>query len=198
MYKRFNYHIHMKITHFFLTILAAIRVWPAWMIVNTCSEKGRFKQDFIRWCRWKQLGKTNFWSFAFLMALHPAFRSVVYYRTKNAKYLVRWLCSERDDIFIYCKDIGGGFCMQHGFATIVNAEKIGENFTVYQQVTIGYNKDSRPTIGDNVEVCCGAKVIGGIKIGDNVVVGANAFVNRDVPNDCIAVGVPAVYKKRNK
>lgn len=82
--------------------------------------------------------------------------------------------------------------IQHGFSTIIAAEKMGRNCKVYQQVTIGYSHELRaPVIGDNVEVCCGAKVIGGITIGDNVLIGANAVVVKDVPSNSVVAGVPA-------
>ncbi len=65
-------------------------------------------------------------------------------------------------------------------------------------MTIGYSDDvSRPTIGDNVIITAGAKVIGGVKIGDNVTVGANAVVLKDVPNNCVVVGVPARIVKKD-
>ncbi|MGK2897381.1 MAG: serine O-acetyltransferase, partial [Burkholderiaceae bacterium] len=53
-----------------------------------------------------------------------------------------------------------------------------------------------PVIGDNVDIGAGAKVLGRIRVGNNVMIGANAVVTRDVPDDCIAVGVPAVVKPR--
>jgi serine O-acetyltransferase len=74
---------------------------------------------------------------------------------------------------------------------------MGRNCKVYQQVTIGFNHDLKaPVIGDNVEVCCGAKVIGGITIGDNVLIGANSVVVKDVPSNCVVAGVPARIIKR--
>lgn len=60
-----------------------------------------------------------------------------------------------------------------------------------QQVTIGMNNGKRPILGDNVVVCCGAKVIGGITVGNNVMIGANAVVCKDVPDNCVVAGVPA-------
>jgi serine O-acetyltransferase len=51
-------------------------------------------------------------------------------------------------------------------------------------------------IGNNVDIGAGAKILGPIKVGDNVVIGANAVVICDVPDDCIAAGVPAVNKPR--
>ena len=99
-------------------------------------------------------------------------------------------------MFIRCPNIGGGLLIQHGFATIIQAEKIGRNAKIFQQVTIGYNEDKRPVIGDNVEVCCGAKVIGGVHVGNNVTIGAQALVIKDVEDNVVVGGVPAKVIKR--
>ena len=70
--------------------------------------------------------------------------------------------------------------------------KIGKNCTIYQQVTIAQDENNKAaTIGDNVSIGAGAKIIGNVTIGDNVRIGANAVVIKDVPSDCTAVGVPA-------
>lgn len=69
-----------------------------------------------------------------------------------------------------------------------------ENCRILQQVTIGYNKDMKPTLGNNVYA--GAKVIGGIYIGNNVVIGANAVVTKDVPDNFTVVGIPAIIVRR--
>ena len=88
-------------------------------------------------------------------------------------------------------DIGAGLFVQHGFSTIIMAD-LGENCWVNQQVTIGHkDKNGRPQIGNNVRITAGAKVLGNIKVGDNVTIGANAVVVKDVPDDCVVVGIPA-------
>lgn len=77
--------------------------------------------------------------------------------------------------------------------------RIGENCTIYHDVTIGQNLDMFPKIGDNVIVYTGAKIIGGITIGDNAVIGANAVVIKDVPQNAIVAGIPAkVIRYRNE
>ena len=69
---------------------------------------------------------------------------------------------------------------------------LGENCWVNQQVTIGHkDKSGRPQIGNNVRITAGAKVLGNIKIGNHVTVGANAVVVKDVPDNCVVVGIPA-------
>lgn len=74
--------------------------------------------------------------------------------------------------------------------------KIGNNFKIYQNVTIGCrNGDGPPIIGENCYIGSGACVLGKIKIGNNVTIGANAVVLKDIPDNCTAVGVPAVIKK---
>ena len=89
-------------------------------------------------------------------------------------------------------DIGGGLFIQHGFSTYIAAESIGENCWINQQVTVGYRDNTRPPIiGNNVTITCGAKVLGPITIGDNVTIGANAVVVKDLPSDSVWGGVPA-------
>jgi serine O-acetyltransferase len=103
-----------------------------------------------------------------------------------------------DTLFINCQDIGAGFYIQHGFSTIITAKSIGKDCWINQQVTVGYNgKNNFPTIGDNVVIRAGAKVVGKITIGNNVKIGANAVVVKDVPENCTVVGVPAYIVKKN-
>ena len=69
--------------------------------------------------------------------------------------------------------------------------KIGNNCTVYHDVTLGQNKGLFPTVGNSVIIYAGAKIIGGVIIGDNAIVGANAVVTKDVPPNAIVAGIPA-------
>jgi serine O-acetyltransferase len=95
-------------------------------------------------------------------------------------------------------EIGKGFQCVHPFATIVNAKKIGDNFSVRNNVTIGNNKrGDRPQIGDNVSINANAVVIGDIKLGNNVVVGAGTVLTKSVPDNCVVVGNPAYILKEN-
>ena len=95
-------------------------------------------------------------------------------------------------LHLACGDIGPGLFIQHGFATIVAARKLGANCWINQQVTIGFDRpDARPTVGDNVAVYAGAKVLGEVHLGDGARVGANAVVRCDVPAAHTAVGNPS-------
>ena len=96
--------------------------------------------------------------------------------------------------------MGGGIAIYHGHGTIIDAHRIGKNFSVYQGVTIGRNRHdhediSNPIIGDNVTVFTNAVVAGGIHIGNNVKIGAGAVVMKDVPDNSVVIGNPCVIKE---
>ena len=85
--------------------------------------------------------------------------------------------------------------MDHGMGIVIGETSIiGENVTIYHGVTLGgvsLDKGKRhPTIGNNVIIGAGAKVLGNITIGDNSKIGANSVILKDIPKDSVAVGVP--------
>lgn len=91
--------------------------------------------------------------------------------------------------------IGQGFFIDHGTGVVIGeTAEIGDNVTLYQGVTLGgtgKEKGKRhPTIGNNVVIGAGAKVLGSFKVGDNVKIGAGSVVNKPVPSDTTVVGVP--------
>ena len=98
----------------------------------------------------------------------------------------------------------GGLFIDHGMGIVIGeTAEIGDNCTIYQNVTLGgTGKDKgkrHPTIGNNVLIGCGAKVLGPFKVGDNSKIAANAVVLTEVPDNSTAVGVPArVIKKNNQ
>lgn len=153
------------------------------------------KEDFKHFANWKSLSYTIF-PFFICFAEYKEFRSVVYKRLGKCRYLTNWIIKGMSNLYICTSDIGGGLIIQHGFSTIINAKKIGRNCHIYQQVTIGFNGKESPIIGDNVRICCGAKVIGGIHVGNNVVIGANAVVCKNVPDNVIVAGIPATIIKQ--
>jgi serine O-acetyltransferase len=96
--------------------------------------------------------------------------------------------------------VGNNFVIDHFGGIIVSGfVRIGDNCRIRNGVVIGLQRASEsraPVIGDNVDIGAGAKILGAIFIGNNVSIGANAVVICDVPDDCIAVGVPAVVKPK--
>jgi len=97
--------------------------------------------------------------------------------------------------------IGSGVFIDHGMGVVVGETAIiGDGCLIYQGVTLGgTGKESgkrHPTLGENVVVGAGAKVLGNLQIGNNVRIGAGSVVLRDVPSDCTVVGIPGriVYR----
>jgi len=91
--------------------------------------------------------------------------------------------------------IGEGLFIDHGMGVVIGeTAEVGENVTLYQGVSLAGTSLKRekrhPTLGDNVVVGAGAKVIGAIRIGDNSRIGAGSVVVRDVPPNAVVVGVP--------
>ena len=77
---------------------------------------------------------------------------------------------------------------------------IGNNCTIFQGVTIGSVRGPKggvPTIGNNVVICSGAKIIGKVNVGNDVIIGAGAVVVNDIPDNSVAVGVPAKIISKN-
>ncbi|MEG1179498.1 MAG: serine O-acetyltransferase EpsC, partial [Oscillospiraceae bacterium] len=98
--------------------------------------------------------------------------------------------------------IGDRFFIDHGTGVVIGeTAEIGNDVTIYQGVTLGgTGKDTgkrHPTIGNNVMIGAGAKILGPFKIGDNSNIAAGAVVLEEIPPNCTAVGVPAKVVKRD-
>ncbi len=96
--------------------------------------------------------------------------------------------------------IGRNFVIDHfGGIVISGYAQFGDDCRIRNGVVVGLKNVHElvaPVIGNNVDIGAGAKLLGNIRIGDNVVIGANAVVLIDVPDDSLAVGVPAIIKPR--
>ncbi|MGH8659084.1 MAG: serine O-acetyltransferase [Gammaproteobacteria bacterium] len=104
-------------------------------------------------------------------------------------------------------EIGQGLVIHNWSGVFIANATMGENCIVYQGVAVGHLRHFRgpgrskgraaPRIGNNVYIASGAKVLGDVVIGDNVVVGANSLVITSVPDNCTVLGVPARIIARN-
>lgn len=97
-------------------------------------------------------------------------------------------------------EVGRNFVIDHFGGIVVSGfARFGDDCRIRNGVVVGLARTDdpcAPVIGNNVDIGAGAKVLGRIRVGNNVLIGANAVVTRDVPDNSIAVGVPAVIKPR--
>ena len=152
---------------------------------------------------------TGFCKYLMAWVLYGSFKVTYWYRicsywhTKKGK-LARFILAISNLIYKhyqfkvgvdlpYKTKIGKGLLIMHFGGIVISKDAvIGNNFTIFQCATIGKNsKGEAPTIGDNCTICAGAKVLGGIRLGNNVVAGANAVVLKDCSDNAVVAGVPA-------
>lgn len=146
--------------------------------------------------------------------LYPSFKAILRHRIahhlykKQHYFLARW-CSQRavrkTGIEIHPgATIGKGLFIDHGHGVVIGETAIiGNNVTLYQGVTLGGTGKEQgkrhPTIGDNVMISAGAKVLGSFTVGENSKIGAGSVVLSEVPPNSTVVGVPGrVVKRDNK
>lgn len=165
----------------------------AYLFYNISSNKSIIEIEINRWIKALFLeNKSNYSNLFNLLTHYPEFRNLFYYRLESYSILIKWYYPPLKSLHINTPKIGAGLFIQHGFSTIIAASEIGENCWINQQVTIGNtNKTDCPVIKNNVIVYAGAKIIGKVTVGNNVKIGANAVVVKDVPDNSTAVGVPA-------
>lgn len=147
-----------------------------------------------------------------VILLYPGVKAVLCYRIAHRLYekghffIADWISKRtrrKTGIEIHpAAKIGKGLFIDHGMGVVIGETTvIGDNCTIYQGVTLGgTGKDKgkrHPTIGNNVTIGCGAKVLGPFSVGDNSKIAANAVVLNEIPPNCTCVGVPAHIVKRD-
>lgn len=165
-------------------------------------------KEYIRSDIYRFHGRMDFREFILCLLTQRTFKILFWFRVTHAfgrhpfiGFVVRWkyrrVCEK------YCVDlpwqtkIGKGIKLSHAYGLVVHGDTIiGDNVLLTHQVTLATEKGRAPVIGSRVRISPGAKIIGGVHIGDNVVVGANAVVVKDIPSNTVAVGVPARILER--
>lgn len=188
------------INRMLLAVINYPRTLPVYLCVLCSKQKTLIKADIARWNEIDKVNLNLFQSLNWYLTYKKEFRNLIQHRLKKPPRTVaslihfaiaRILWKPLETLYIYTTDIGGGLYIQHGFSTIITADKIGENCRIYQQVTIGYKEEFRPVLEDNVAVACGAKVLGNVTMHSNSLAAAGAVVVKDVPENAIVGGVPA-------
>lgn len=145
--------------------------------------------------------------------LSPRFVPVLLIRVARYCHVSRWL-RILSPIFTWLNfilfgieftarcDAGPGLMLPHTSGTVVGALKIGRNATIFQGVTLGakfvdlaFDPEARPVVGNEVTIGAGAKVLGGISVGDGAVIAANSLVIENVAPGALMIGVPAHAKE---
>ncbi len=146
-----------------------------------------------------------------VVLLYPGFHAVLFHRLSHRLYKIKWyflarLISQTTKFFTGIEihpgaTIGKGLFIDHGSGVVIGETAvIGDNCTIYQGVTLGgtgkHTGKRHPTLGNNVMVGAGAKVLGPFKVGDNSKIAAGAVVLDEIPENSTAVGIPARVIKR--
>lgn len=177
------------------------------MLVRRSQASALIEADIHRWVMMNDsshagdtLHEKLFW--LFYADNMEEFRNLLYFRiSKPAGFADRLLLSLSRMFFkplealrISSPCIEAGLVIKHGYGTVIEAERIGKNCLIFQDVVVGHKSDlldELPTIGNYVHISVGAKVLGKITIGDHAVIAANSVVTKDMPPNSLALGIPA-------
>ena len=174
-----------------------------YLLTKNSRQRALIFKDLERFAYGERKNKGPYRTFSEVILFDKCFRNVLEFRMKKESkikaMMLRVFFPIKKDMEIGRCDIGGCLVCYHGHGTVIAAHKIGENFSVWQGVTIGKNVNSEmaPTIGNNVSIYTNAVVAGNITIGDDVKIGAGAVVMQDVPDHSLVFGNPCQIIKNN-
>lgn len=158
------------------------------------GSKKLINSDLSRFRSQVNISLTSNWLLLlYLLHNNRWYRNIFYYRIGPIWDLLIgwWRPGDKTLIIPFSTKIGEGMLMAHAYATVLNAERIGENFSFIHCTTIGKKGESRPIIGNNVSLGANVVIVGEVKIGNNVTIGAGSVVVKDIPDNSVAVGNPA-------
>lgn len=181
-------------------LILSLRFLPylfVYLLVDA-QQKKILDYERDRWLKLNRFSKRGIRGFIMLLIAFPEYRSLFCFRT--GKNWLQFFAKGQSNLYFHMRSdqIGKGLMIWHGWSTVLNAKRIGEDFQVWQNVTLGKKTtkdiDDRPTIGNRVSVCTGAVVVGDITVGNDVTIGANATVIKDIPDKTTAIGVAATIR----
>ena len=165
------------------------------LIVVFAVRGGKIKifSDLDRLKKQTDLDLSKFCLLLYMLHNNSYYRTLFYHRIGPVlSLLISWY-RPGDKYFQISSTtkIGKGMLIAHPYATILNAESIGDNFSCIHCTTLGAKSNGRPIIGNNVSLGANVTIIGNVYIGNNVMVGEGSVVVKNVPDNCVVVGNPA-------
>jgi serine O-acetyltransferase len=183
---------------------------PALLAFLLTDRQELIAADVARWAKIEGRSSDVRRALVEIVATQAPFRNLMYHRLWRgnlAGKLLGRVCfvllPQESTLHLDTDEIGPGLFIQHGFATVVAAKRIGARVWLNQQVTIGFvltdeKTLGHPTIEDEATISAGAIVLGEVRVGREATVGAGAVVTKDVPDGMVAIGVPAVMRERGR
>lgn len=185
-----------------ILLIKSIYIFPH--VIAYMLFPARIRPDLQRWMEVIEnpYKHQRFLAYCWFLLHLKEYRTLVYHRLGRLGTLLSVFVPPMPTCFltgIMSKNIGAGLVIQHGHSMRLGAQSVGKNLQIWHNVTVAKDRPGgkRPVIGDNVKIFTGAVVLGGITIGDNVVVGACSVVLKSVPDNCVVVGNPARIVRRN-
>jgi len=184
---------------------------PHLILFKRSAARPAIERDMARWLQFYRpdwpVGSPRE-VLVWLLKTHKEFRNLFYVRlgryTGLPGRVLLWAARQlyppnETPVFAEPFNAGAGLFIYPGLGGVIGEGRIGDNCWISPGVTIGYKgaDSGLPAIGNNVFIGVGARLLGGITIGDNVVIGANAVVVKDVPANCTVGGVPARIIKQD-
>ncbi len=160
--------------------IKSFRFIPALLVVKKSKYRDVVEYERNVWLKSNHIPCFGDIGFLTLMTKFPEYRSLVYHRTGCG--WLRHFGKGQTNLYFHTPSnrIGKGLLIWHGYSTVINADSIGENCSIWHNVTIGKKSvmpiNDKPVIGNNCSICTGAIVIGGINIADGVIIGAGSTV----------------------
>lgn len=177
-----------------LLIINSVRCSPHLLLLYIHKNRKLIQADTLRWLDVIKKDYSIPVGLIYLLTFFKEFRNLFYNRIGSFSHLLNLFCPKLSTLRIITKNIGEGLFISHGMATSISAVSIGRNCWIGHQVSIGY-QNGFPKILNNVTIYAGAVIMGSVTIGNNSVIGANATVFQDIPDNCTVYPSPPVIMK---
>lgn len=138
--------------------------------------------------------------FLYQIAFEKTWRNLFYFRSRNyvGGGILRLFLKQNADTFIKPSlKLGRYARFVHPHCVHINCDSIGHHLIIYHCITIGGINGKTPIIGNNVTIGCHSAILGDIKIGDNVKIGAGTIVTKSIPDNCTVIGNRAIIVRQN-